>query len=215
MPFSLNLDKYIFVFFFLEFARTFKAIDQPVKLEPRDQTTSPYLFYAGNYRDTSHATTPPQPLSPPMFMPGNHSPSNNFLQAPNVMSNNFPHQPQYNQSFTPNIQVTTAQFNNGNGVSWTNNLNVNDTASRTFNINNTNNMTAQSSSLFNEQLTPLQNVTPIFSNDMRVSSSFFMDMDSNQLINNLSGELSSLLNLEDGSSFSRIDDMSVNRQTNK
>lgn len=198
--------------FCLEFA--FRVINEPVKVEPRDQI-SPYQF-PGNYRDTSQATPSPQPTSPPTFLAGNNSPLPvNFLQAPNAMLNNFPLQPQYNQSYTPNIQVTsnTPQYNNGNVVSWTNNLNgIDASTSRAFNNNN---MTGQPSSIFNEQLPPLQSMNPIFSvsNEPRVNSSFFMDMDSNQLINNLSGDLSSLLNLEDGSSFTRIDDM--NRATNK
>lgn len=186
--------------------KTFKAIDQPVKLEPREH--SPY-FYPGTYRDSSQATPSPQPLSPPMFMPGSHSPlPANFLQAPNVMSNNFPQQPQYNQNFTPNIQTPAPQFNNGNVVSWTNNLNVNNpSTSRAFTHNN--NANGQSTIFNNDQLPPLQNTTPIF------SSSNFMDLDSNMLINNLSGDLSSLLNLEDGASFTRMDEMSNNRETNK
>lgn len=192
-----------------QFPRTFKAIDQPVKLEPREH--SPYTFYPGTYRETSQATPSPQPLSPPMFVPDNHSPlPGNFLQASNMMPSNFPHQPQYNQSYTPNIQVTTTQYSNNGNIVWANNMNGNDpTTSRAF----TNNTTGQPSTIFNEQLAPQQNINPIFSasNEPRLNSSFFMDLDSN--LDRLSGDLSSLLNLEDGASFTRMDETLTNRQT--
>lgn len=182
--------------FLVEFApRGFP--DQPVKLEPRDHVASPYLAYAGNYRDPSQTTPSPQPISPPMFAQASTSPSTynnlgtilqNQLQAPRAtpMANNFQQQTIANQIYTPNIQTTTAQqFANGNSI-WTNNLNGNEpSSSRPFFTNNM--------PIFNQPLTPLPNITQNFniSNEPMLNSSILIDLD-NQILNNLSGDLQSL-----------------------
>lgn len=190
-------------FFCLEFLhRNFKVInDQPVKLEPKDQATSPYNNgYPGNYRDTSVGTPSPQPLSPPMFVQVSQSPTpynnagnilQNQLQAPRVTTNDFQQQPQANQIYTPNI-LTTAQFVNGNNPIWTNNHGNDPSTSRVF----YNNMTGPTASaIFNQPQTPLPNITQNFnvSNEpMKFSSSNLLDMDSHYILDNLSGELQSL-----------------------
>lgn len=171
-----------------------------MKVEPRDQATSPYNVYPGNYRETSIGTPSPQPLSPPMFHQVSNSPlpySNagnilqNQLQAPRVTTNDFQQQPQDNQINTPNIQPT-AQFTNGNNPIWTNNLNGNEpTTSRIFyNMN-----APTTSAIFNQSQTPLPNITQNFnvSNEpMKLNSSNLLDLDSQYIYNNLSGDLNNL-----------------------
>lgn len=213
--------------FFTEFAqRGFKAInDQAVKLEPRDQGPSPYLDYAGNYRETLQATPSPQP-SPQIFLPISPSSSpfggnilQNSLLTPRIatMTNNFQHQTQTNQIYTPNIQTTTASpFANGNNSMW-NNLNGNDpSANRAFgnNNNNDNNMPVTTSSIFNQPLTPTPIITQnfnTFNEPPMANSSVLIDLDHQYLIENLSGDLQ-CLSFSDFAmdSFSKTGDKSSN-----
>lgn len=216
--------------FFLEFLhRNFKVInDQPVKIEPREQTTSPYNAYPGNYREQLQSTPSPQPLSPPMFVHVSPSPSpmynnnanilQNQLQATTTratMQNNFQQQPQSNQIYTPNIlttpnvQTSTNPFASGSNAIWTNHLNGNEASSNRAFYNN-NNMPSSTSAIFN-QLPLAPNITQNFNvcnEPMRTTSSILIDLDS-QLLNNLSGELQSL-SFSDFAmdSFSKTDDKS-------
>ncbi|CRK94168.1 CLUMA_CG007684, isoform C [Clunio marinus] len=185
--------------------RGFNVInDQPVKIEPREQNTSPYLHFPGDYRDPSHSTPSPQPqqISPPMFSQVSPSPSpynnnnhnmgqilQNQLQAPRVTTNNFQHQETHgNQIYTPNIQHTT--FPSGSNSIWTNNINGNDpTISRAF-FNNTIPSNAPTSSIFNQPLTPLL-PNNLSANNEPMGSSILIDLD-NQILNNLSGDLQCL-----------------------
>lgn len=188
----------------LEFLhRNFKVInDQPVKLEPRDQATSPYNnVYPGNYRESSIGTPSPQPLSPPMFVQVSQSPTpynnvgnilQNQLQAPRVTTNDFQQQSHANQIYTPNIQ-TTAQFSNGNNPIWTNNLNGNEPSTSRVFFSNMTGPTA--SAIFNQPQAPLPNITQNFNatnEPMKLNSSNLLDLDSQFILNNLSGELQSL-----------------------
>lgn len=199
---------------------------QHVKLEPREQVASPYLVYPGNYRETSQATPSPQPLSPPMFVQVSPSPSpynnignilQNQLQTPRatpVTMNNFQQQPHTNQNYTPNIQPTTAApFTNGNNSIWPNNLSGTDpSASRAF-VNNS--LSVTPSAIFNQPLTPLPNIAPNFNittEQPMATSSNFLDLDNQFLIDNLSGDLQSL-NFSDFAmdSFQKTGEKSINK----
>lgn len=204
----MKLIKLFSSLFNLELAQgLFKVInDQAVKLEPRDQSVSPFQLHPGNYRDTAQATPSPQPLSPPMFTHISPSPSpyqqqnnvgnilQNQLQGSRVtpMPSNFLQQPQANQIFTPNI-LTTPAFASGSSAIWTNNLNGSEaTASRAYNFSN--NM--QTSAIFSQPMAPTpinQNITQNFNipSEPMTNSSILIDLD-NQLLNNLSGDLQSL-----------------------
>ena len=189
-----------------------------MKLEPRDQATSPYNnIYPGNYRDTSVGTPSPQPLSPPLCVQVSQSPTpynnvgnilQNQLQAPRVTTNNFQQQPQSNQIYTPNIIQATAQFTNGNNTIWTNNLNGNEPSTSRVFYNNMSVPTA--SSIFNQPQTPLPNITQNFnvSNEPLKFSSNLLDLDSQDIFNNLSGELQGL-------SFSDVQMDSLSKTDNR
>ncbi|KAG5676159.1 hypothetical protein PVAND_006008 [Polypedilum vanderplanki] len=163
----------------------FVAIQDAVKLEPREQT-SPYMF-GGGYRipQTTPSPTPSiqNPVSPsPLFVapstsPYNQQPTNNLesilqnqLQATrqtnsnNNGSNLFQQQSHTNQMFTPNIPPQN--FTVDNSAIWSNNLNGNcvpSTSRVAFNNNNNNNNLSMTSPIFNQALTPLaqQSATPV------------------------------------------------------
>jgi hypothetical protein len=169
------------------------TIDHQVKLEPREQVTSPYFGFPGNYRNPTQPTPSPQPISPPVFAPISPSPSpytlQNQLQATPVPMNNF-QQSSANLIYPPNIQTPTATFTNGNNIIW--NLNGNEpSTSRAF-ANNIASVTP--SSIFNQPLTPLtQNFIASNGNEpMIINSSILIDLDNQLLIDNLSGDLNSL-----------------------
>jgi hypothetical protein len=223
----------------------FVAIQDAVKLEPREQT-SPYP-YGGSYR-VQQATPSPTPTlqnphSPaPLFVAPSTSPYNqqpihtnnlesilhNQLQAPringigngggnnnnnnNIGSNIFQQQqPHTNQIFTPNITPASNVYTLDSNVIWTNNLNGNCVQSTSrapttaFNGGGGNNL-SMTSPIFNQALQPqLTQVTPaqaynnnnnnnnIVNNaEQRSNYSSLLDLDSQQLLNNLSGELQNL-----------------------
>lgn len=189
-----------FKFLNLEYFKTIN--DQAVKLEPRDQSISPFQLHPGNYRETSQATPSPQPISPPMFVQGSPSPSpyqqtnnnghilQNTLQATRITPN-FQQQPQVNPSFTPNIATT---FGNGTSAIWSNPNGNDASASRAYNFNN--NMQTTASAIFSQAMAPPptnQNITQTFNitSEPMTNSSILIDLD-NQLLNNLSGDLQSL-----------------------
>lgn len=183
----------------------FVAIQDAVKLEPRDQT-SPYLFATGNYRIPQTTPSPtPNAVSPsPLFAAPSTSPyhqqqqvaNNNLesilqnqLQAPRangIISNGnngniFQQQSQTNQIFTPNIPPANNNNNNytlDSNAIWTNNLNgIPSTSRAAFNINNNNNL-SMTSPIFNQALTPLTQATPvqIFNNNNNEPKSNFSSL---------------------------------------
>lgn len=179
-------------------------------------------MYPGNYRDTSVGTPSPQPLTPPMFVNQvSQSPTpysnvgtilQNQLQAPRVTTNDFQQQPHANQIYTPHVQPI-AQYSNGNNAIWTNNLNGNDpSSSRVFYNNLTGPM---ASAIFSQPQAQLPNITQTFNvnnEPMKLSSSNLLDLDSNYILNNLSGELQ-CLSFSDFAmdSLPKADDRSVKR----
>lgn len=210
----------IFIIYLIEpnnFGGGFIAIQDQVKIEPRDQQASPYMFAGNNYRipQTTPSPTPsiPTAVSPsPMYM-GNVSPSpyhinnltvngnaavsilENHLQAPRSNINVF--QPQPTQHYTPNIPPITYAVTNST-IFTTNNLNGNcaPSTSRVF----TNNM----STIFTQQpINPVQNFN-IPSNQNNINCepnksnfSSLLDLDSQTLLSeqinlNLSGEMQNL-----------------------
>lgn len=134
----------------------------------------------------------------------NESILQNQLQAPrNPTSNIFQQQSHTNQIFTPNIPPSYAIENQTNSIIWggTNNLNGTSVATTSRAAFNSISMT---SPIFNQPLTPLaatpvQNFTTTNNNNNEGRSNFssLLDLDSQQLLseqmlNNLSGELKNL-----------------------
>lgn len=122
----------------------------------------------------------------------------NQLQQPRTTGNNIFQQTQHtNQMFTPNILPVYAIETNGNNNSIWNNMNG-------FNGPTTSrgafNSISMQSPLFSQPLTPLT-ATPVSNfnnnnnnnnNEMKSNFSSLLDLDSQQLLNNLSGELKNL-----------------------
>lgn len=178
-----------------------------MKLEPRDQSLSPFQLQAGNYRDINQATPSPQPLSPQMFVQGSPSPlpyqmPQNILQNQltgttsrmTQFQNNFnPQQP--NQIFT-NIPPGQT-FATGTSAIWSNNLNgVEVSGMRTY-------TNMQTSNIFDQPM-PIQNNTHNFQaqlDPMNISNSLF-DLDG---LKSLSSELK-LFSLSEFDSFPKTED---------
>lgn len=164
-----------------------------MKLEPREVAASPYIGYAGNYRDPSQTTPSPQPLSPQMFAQVSPSPSpynilQHQLQAPRPLNNFVQQTPNLNEMFTPNIAINNAIWNNPSEQDATNRA-----------IFNQSNMLANSSSIFNQPLplSPATNLTQNFNiNSPMANSSILTDLDNQLIIDGLSGDLQSF-NLSD------------------
>lgn len=121
----------------------------------------------------------------------------NQLQAPRNPTNNiFQQQTQTNQMFTPNIPPTYTVDNTNNSI-WTNNLNNGGPSTSRGVFNNI----SITSPIFNQPLTPLT-ATPVLNfnnnnNEAKSNFSSLLDLDSQQLLseqmlNNLSGELKNL-----------------------
>ena len=122
----------------------------------------------------------------------------NQLQQPRTPGSNIFQPNQHtNQMFTPNIPPVYAIDTNGNNSIWTNNLNG-------FNGPTTSraafNSISMQSPLFSQPLTPLT-ATPVTNfnnnnnnnnNELKSNFSSLLDLDSQQLLNNLSGELKNL-----------------------
>ncbi|CAG9797510.1 unnamed protein product [Chironomus riparius] len=120
----------------------------------------------------------------------------NQLQQPRTPGSNIFQQNQHtNQMFTPNIPPAYTIDTNGNNSIWTNNLNG-------FNGPTTSraafNSISMQSPLFSQPLTPLT-ATPVSNfninnnnNEPKSNFSSLLDLDSQQLLNNLSGELKNL-----------------------
>lgn len=206
----------------------FIAIQDQVKIEPRDQA-SPYLF-GGSYRipQTTPSPTPsiPNAVSPsPIFIAQSPTPSpyhlqnnmnnntnnnnnhnghqnpiesilQNQLQAPRNNGNIFQHQPPTNQIYTPNIPPINSYAVDNNSL-WPNN--INGTCAPPSTSRNAYNNVPMTSSIFNQPLTPLAPVQNYNNNNIEPKSTFssLLDLDSQtllseQMLNNLSGELKNL-----------------------
>lgn len=190
------------------------TIQDQVKLEPRDQQPSPYLFGGNNYRITQSTPSPtpsvPNAVSPlPIFMGhtspspyhvnntattnGNHLESilQNQLQAPRSNLNVFQSQVTQ-QQYTPNIPPVTS-YTATNSTLWASN-NLNGTcAPSTSRVYNTN-----MSTIFTQQpINPVQNFNiPNNGEPNKSNFSSLLDLDSQQLLSeqilNISGEMQNL-----------------------
>lgn len=197
------------------------TIQDQVKLEPRDQQPSPYLFGGNNYRITQSTPSPtpsvPNAVSPlPIFMghtpPSPYHANNNVtqngngnnqiesilqnqLQAPRSNVNVFQPQVTQQSQYTPNIPPVTP-YTVSNSTMWTSN-NLNGTcAPSTSRVYNTN-----MSTIFTQQpINPVQNFNiPNNNNNCEPNKSNFsslLDLDSQQLLSeqilNISGEMQNL-----------------------
>lgn len=213
-----------------------------MKLEPRDQQSSPYLFNNVNYRipqttpspTPSHTALSPSPhnfmaqasTSPSPYHPGNgHVTTNgnannqmesilqNHLQAPR--SNVYQPSTQQNNVFTPNIinNPSVVSYTIENSTIWTsNNLNgmcapSSSRATSQMPTYNHNNLSAMTSSIFNQPMNPTQNFNVTSNNIINMNNnnnnfehksnfSSLLDLDSQQLLSeqvlNLSGEMQNL-----------------------
>lgn len=202
------------------FGGGFIAIQDQVKMEPRDQQGSPlYGIYQGNYRipQTTPSPTPsiPTAVSPsPMYMaqatsPSPYHPNNltvngtanqidsilqNHLQAPRSNMNAFQPQATQQSHYTPNIPPVTS-YSVASTIWTPNNLSVNGTCVPSTSRVYTNNM----STIFTQQpLNPVQNfnVPTINCEPNKSNFSSLLDLDSQQLLSeqvlNLSGEMQNL-----------------------
>lgn len=188
-----------------------------MKIEPRDQSISPFQLHPGNYREVNQATPSPQPLSPQMFNQASpsplpyHPPQNilhNHLQGGMRLQppNNF--NQLHQQNYTPSIHPGPS-FVPATSAIWTGNVKVTDT------VGNKTYTNMQNSNIFNQPMPILQNNQNIVQNvpntnenPMTISSSLF-DFDALQ---NLSGDLQqfSLSDLGNLDSFSRTGEKSNN-----
>ena len=198
--------------YFLYTSELFQVIQDPnVKLEPRDQSLSPFQLHPGNYRDISQATPSPQPLSPQMFVQGSQSPlpyqlPQNILQNQLIgttsrmtqFQNNLnPQQPNHIFTNIPPGQT----FATGTSAIWSNNLNgVEVSGMRTY-------TNMQTSNIFDQPM-PIQNNTQNFQaqlEPMNISSSLF-DLDG---LKSLSSELK-LFSLSEFDSFAKTEEKPQN-----
>lgn len=118
------------------------------------------------------------------------------IQQTNNNNANFQQQPHTNQIYQPNIQPAPASFNitDNTSVPWTNNISVPVPSTSRANIFNN----EMISSLFNQPMSgwPPMNIVAtnvnISNNEPRTNISSLMDLDTQQMLNNLSGDLNNL-----------------------